>query len=38
MGRQVRKVTPWSAWVEGHLTHNHFVHRMYRWSVCMNIL
>lgn len=34
MGRQVRKVHPWYAHVNGHLLHNMHVARMYRWSSC----
>ena len=34
MGKQVRKVMPWTAMVESHLVTGHVVHRMYRWSTC----
>ena len=33
MGRQVRKINPYSGHY-GHLIHNHYVHRMYRWQSC----
>ncbi len=35
MGKQVRKVMPWTAMVESHLVTGHVVHRMYRWSTCI---
>lgn len=34
MGKQVRKVMPWTTMVESHLVTGHVVHRMYRWSTC----
>ena len=37
MGKQVRKVMPWTAMVESHLVTGHVVHRLYRWSTCKNI-
>lgn len=34
MGKQVRKVMPWTNMVESHLVTGHIIHRMYRWSTC----
>merc|ERR1712032_1376656 len=32
MGKQIRKVMPWTNMAEAHLVTGHTIHRMYRWS------
>jgi hypothetical protein len=34
MGKQVRKVMPWTNMAEAHLVTGHVIHKMYRWSTC----